>query len=58
MTLYGPDSETKLITQDDDSGAGMNPKIVADLTSGIYYLRVQHYDSGGGTGAYKIKVVK
>ena len=58
MTLYGPDSETKLITQDDDSGAGMNPKIVADLTPGKYYLRVQHYDSESGTGAYKIKVVK
>lgn len=58
MTLYGPDSETKLITQDDDSGAGINPKIVADLTPGIHYLRVQHYDSEGGTGAYKIKVVK
>ena len=58
MTLYGPDNETKLITQDDDSGAGMNPKIVADLTPGIYYLRVQHYDSEAGTGAYKIKVVK
>lgn len=58
MTLYGPDSETNLITQDDDSGAGVNPKIVVDLTQGTYYLRVQHYDSEAGTGAYKIKVVK
>lgn len=58
MTLYGPDSETKLIAQDDDSGAGMNPKIVTDLALGTYYVRVQHYDSEGGTGAYKIKVVK
>jgi len=56
MTLYGPDSETKLITQDDDSGIGMNPKIVTDLTQGTYYLRVQHYDSEG-TGAYNIRVV-
>jgi hypothetical protein len=58
MTLYGPDSETKRIAQDDDSGAGMNPKIVADLAPGIYYLRIQHYDGEAGTGAYKIKVVK
>ena len=58
MTLYGPDSETKLIMQDDDSGAGMNPKIVSDLAPGTYYVRVQHYDSEDGTGAYKIKVIK
>jgi hypothetical protein len=58
MSLYGPDSDANLIAQDDDSGAGMNPKIITDLSQGTYYLRVQHYDSEKGTGRYKIKVVK
>jgi hypothetical protein len=58
MALYGPDSETKLIARDDDSGTGWNAKIVADLSPGTYYVRVKHYDSQNGTGAYSIKVVK
>jgi len=32
MALYGPDSETKLIARDDDSGTGWNAKIAADLS--------------------------
>ncbi|MCK4819115.1 hypothetical protein KA005_25305, partial [bacterium] len=58
MRLYGPDSETKLITQDDDSGIGMNAKISVDLQPGIYYVRAQHYNSDRGTGGYSIKVTK
>jgi hypothetical protein len=55
MTLYGPDSKTKLIAKDDDSGEKLNPKIVADLVPGTYYVVVQHYSSTG-TGGYSIKV--
>lgn len=55
MTLYGPDSKTKLIAKDDDSGEKLNPKIVADLVPGKYYVAVQHY-SNTGTGGYSIKV--
>ncbi|MCK4618800.1 MAG: PPC domain-containing protein [Desulfobacterales bacterium] len=58
MALYGPDSETKLIARDDDSGTGWNAKIAADLSPGMYYVRVEHYNSQSGTGAYSIKVVK
>ncbi|MBW2163245.1 MAG: caspase family protein [Deltaproteobacteria bacterium] len=58
MALYGPDSETKLIARDDDSGTGINPKIATDLSPGTYYIRVEHYNSQTGTGAYTIKVVK
>ena len=58
MTLYGPDSDTKLIARDDDSGTGLNPKITADIAPGTYYVRVEHYNSKSGTGAYTIKVVK
>jgi hypothetical protein len=55
MMLYGPDSKTKLIAKDDDSGEKLNPKIVADLVPGTYYVAVQHY-SNTGTGGYSIKV--
>lgn len=58
MTLYGPDSEDRLIKRDDDSGTGWNAKIVADLTPGTYYVRIQHYNSESGTGPYTIKVTK
>lgn len=56
MSLYGPDSETRLIAQDDDSGSGLNAKIVEDLTPATYYVHVQHYSSDSGTGLYSIKV--
>ncbi|NQE44535.1 hypothetical protein C5S31_00755 [ANME-1 cluster archaeon GoMg2] len=56
MSLYGPDSQTKLIDQDDDSGSGLNAKIVADFTPATYYVQVQHYNSHSGTGSYGIKV--
>lgn len=55
MTLYGPDSKTKLVAKDDDSGEKLNPKIITDLMPGTYFVAVQHY-SNTGTGAYSIKV--
>jgi hypothetical protein len=58
MALYGPDDDTKLIARDDDSGEGWNAKIVADLTPATYYVRVEHYNSQSGTGAYSIRVQK
>jgi hypothetical protein len=58
MKLYGPDSQTRLVAEDDDSGQGYNPRIVADLTPGKYYIQIRHYNRTGGTGAYGIKVYK
>lgn len=58
MKLYGPDSQTNLIAEDDDSGKGYNPKISADLISGKYLLQVRHYNRTGGTGDYAIKVYR
>jgi len=58
MKLYGPDTDTELLMQDDDSGTGYNPKITQELSSGIYYVRIQHYDTNKGTGSYTIKVTK
>ena len=58
MSLCGPERQTNLITQDDDSGTDRNAKIVTELMSGTYYVQVRHYNSTGGTGSYKIKVSK
>jgi len=55
MGLLGPDNQTNLIDEDDDSGYSRNAKIIANLQTGIYYLRVSHYRPTG-TGKYKISV--
>lgn len=56
MKLFGPDSQTALVAEDDDSGVGLNAKIVAELSPGQYFLQVRHYNRQGGTGAYSISV--
>jgi len=56
MKLYGPNSPTALIAEDDDSGYGYNPRIAADLIEGRYYVQVRHYNPTGGKGKYSIKV--
>lgn len=58
MSLYGPNNKTTLISQDDDSGVGRNPKITADLVAGEYVVQVRHYNSASGTGQYAIRVSK
>lgn len=55
MALYGPNSPTKLIAQNDDSGMGSNARIEAKLAAGEYRVQVRHY-SATGTGAYRIWV--
>jgi hypothetical protein len=54
MSLYGPNNQTALIAEDDDSGEGRNAKIVANLAAGDYYVQVRHYSTG--TGPYGIRV--
>ena len=44
MKLFGPDSRTQLVAEDDDSGAGANPQIMADLSPGRYFVQVRHYN--------------
>ena len=44
MSLFGPDSETKKIAEDDDGGSGRNSKIVVDLGPGQYYVQVRHFN--------------
>jgi len=57
LSLFGPDSTTRLIAQDDDSGAGSNSRIEAALQPGTYYVQVRHY-SAGGSGPYRIWVAR
>ena len=58
MKLFGPNSETALIAEDDDSGTGSNARIAADLLAGEYLTQVRHYNSARGLGNYTIKVSK
>ncbi len=56
MKLFGPNSQTNLIAEDDDSGVGLNARIVADLIPGQYFVQIRHFNKAGGTGSYSIRV--
>ncbi|HEV7912388.1 MAG TPA: M12 family metallopeptidase [Albitalea sp.] len=56
MKLFGPNSATALLEEDDDSGYGLNPRISARLMAGDYFVQVRHYDRSAGTGRYTIAV--
>ncbi len=58
MKLFGPDSETNVIAEDDDSGTGSNARIVADLIPGEYFVQIRHWNQQRGTGKYSIAVRK
>lgn len=53
LSLFGPDSPTRLVATDDDGGVGLNARVVADLEPGTYYAQVRHYWPDG-TGEYSI----
>jgi hypothetical protein len=56
MKLYGPNSPTRLVAEDDDGGVGLNPRISRVLSAGEYLVQIRHYNQSGGTGPYKISV--
>ncbi|MCW5623470.1 MAG: pre-peptidase C-terminal domain-containing protein [Burkholderiales bacterium] len=56
MKLFGPNSPTALIAEDDDSGVDTNALITTDLIAGDYYVQVRHYNRASGVGKYTIKV--
>jgi hypothetical protein len=56
MKLFGPDSQTNLIAEDDDSGPGVNSKIAAELSPGQYLVQIRHFNTARGTGAYSVGV--
>lgn len=55
MGLYGPNDEKKLVRSDDDSGVGLNPRIISTLKPGVYTLLVRHF-SANQRGDYQIQV--
>jgi hypothetical protein len=56
MKLFGPNSETALIAEDDDSGTGANARLAENLLAGDYYVQVRHYNRASGKGNYSIRV--
>jgi hypothetical protein len=58
MKLFGPESPTSLIAEDDDSGVGTNARVVADLIPGQYFAQVRHFNKATGTGSYRIGITR
>ncbi len=59
MSLYGPNSQTTLMAEDDDSGQDRNARIMANLaTNGKYYVQIRHYNLNHGTGDYRVTVLR
>lgn len=56
MKLFGPNSETALVAEDDDSGLDSNAKISRSLVPGKYWVQVRHYNRKSGMGKYTVKV--
>jgi len=57
MYLYGPNSQTTLIEEDDDDGTGNAAMIQRSLSAGTYYVKIRAYSSSG-TGTYTIRVTR
>ena len=57
MKLFGPNSQTAVIDEDDDSGYGLNARISAQLLAGNYYVQIRHHERSG-MGKYTIGVKK
>jgi hypothetical protein len=53
MSLFGPNDDTRFISEDDDSGDGFNAALQLRLRPGLYTVRVRHY-SKYRTGLYSI----
>jgi hypothetical protein len=56
MKLFGPDSKTALIAEDDDGGEGRNSRIAANLGEGRYFVQIRHFNKSQGTGNYTTSV--
>lgn len=55
MVLFGPDSQTAKVAENDDGGEGTNARIAIDLSPGTYYAAVRHFSSHR-TGGYRVRV--
>jgi tyrosinase len=55
LTLFGPDSQTARLAENDDGGFNLNSRISQSLAPGEYFVRVRHF-SQQGTGPYQVSV--
>ncbi|MCZ6682298.1 MAG: tyrosinase family protein [Planctomycetota bacterium] len=55
LTLFGPNSQTIQIAENDDGGFSLNSRISRQLDVGEYFVRVRHF-SVNGTGPYQVSV--
>lgn len=55
VSLFGPNSETVMVAKDDDSGRGLNSRIISQLAPGRYLVRLRHF-SARQAGVYEIAV--
>jgi tyrosinase len=55
MNLFGPDSQTQAIAENDDGGVATNSRLQVQLAAGEYFVIIRHY-SQTGVGAYQIRV--
>lgn len=55
VSLFGPNSETRLIAEDDDSGPGTLSLLTQNLAVGQYVVKVRHFNPSS-RGPYGIKV--
>jgi len=53
ISLYGPDSRTRLMSFDDNSGSGNASRIRDELSVGIHYIKVEPVNSDD-TGTYTL----
>ena len=58
VKLFGPDSRTNVLAEDDDSGVGRNARIAQELDEGEYLVQVRHYNRSSGKGSYTIHVAR
>ena len=54
MRLFGPNNQTSLVAEDDDSGSDSNARIIRQLSPGEYFVQVRHF-SPTETGKYRVR---
>ncbi|NNM28474.1 MAG: peptidase, partial [Akkermansiaceae bacterium] len=58
MKLFGPDSRSILVDEDDDSGEARNARIEAELPPGEFTVQLRHFSESAGTGDYGVSVTR
>jgi hypothetical protein len=56
VSVYGPQSQTQPIAEDDDSGTERNAKLTLHLDTSTYRIQVRHFNSESGKGKYTVRV--